>query len=414
MKAPDSRDRRYLMDREEATLAPYAQLSRTSAGRRRSEAAHPYRTAFQRDCARIIHSRAFRRLEAKTQVFVSGTSDHFRTRLTHTMEVASISRALARALGVNEDLAEAIALGHDVGHPPFAHAGETLLNEKMAGHGGFSHNSQSLRVLDVLERKYPDVEGLNLTFEVLEGFRKHQVPALRAKARQAAREGKATGEAAFPLLEAQIADLADEIAYYSHDLDDGLDSQLLTVENLRELPLWRSVEAEALARRPGASGRELALYTIRCLIDREVADVIDASIRRLRAWRIETLEDVRRCREPIVAYSPGMRKANAGLRRFLFANLYYHPRVLERVDGACELLSRVFDAYLENPEHLGRQATSRIGRDGLHRVVCDYIAGMTDRFLVAEFCRLFPDGGGLSSSALCLVEKIRSAYPFTK
>jgi dGTPase len=243
--------------RESEWLAPYAQKSGDSAGRVHKEPAHPYRTAYERDRSRIIHSRAFRRLEYKTQVFLNGTGDHLRTRLTHTIEVASISRTIARALGLNEDLAEAIALAHDLGHAPFGHSGETVLNELMRGHGGFEHNVQSLRIVEVIERKYPRFAGLNLSWEVCEGLQKHQKfydPPERGKCE------KYTS----PSLEAQIANLADEITYYSHDLDDGLDFQLITPKQLEELEVWCDSHAEVRRHFPKLRGRGLHSYVIRC------------------------------------------------------------------------------------------------------------------------------------------------------
>lgn len=373
------------MQQEEATLAPYAQKSSQSRGRVHDEPKHPFRTEYQRDTARVIHSRAFRRLEDKTQVFLSGTGDHLRTRLTHTMEVASISRAMARALGLNEDLAEAIALAHDLGHPPFGHGGETALNERMAAHGGFDHNEQSLRVLERIEKKYPQFDGLNLTFELLEGLQKHRRERTPPPNDPVLPPGYPQ-----PSLEAQIADISDEIAYYSHDLDDGLDFFFIYPEQLQEIGIWRETMEDVKRRYPGLEGRELYSYVIRCMIDREVEDVIRTSARLITESGIQSADEARCHPRRLIAYSKPMRQANAELRAFLYRNLYRHPDVAEVNRRACEMLARVFDAYLERPSLLGKLASRRIETDGLHRVVCDYLAGMTDRFLIEEFGRLFP------------------------
>lgn len=383
------RTRESLIEHERATLAPYAQRSGDSAGRKHPEPPHPLRTEYQRDCARIIHSRAFRRLEYKTQVFLNGTGDHLRTRLTHTMEVTSISRSIARALGLNEDLAEAIALGHDLGHPPFGHSGERALNERMRDHGGFDHNAQSLRLLERIEKKYPGFDGLNLTFELLEGLQKHRklfepLPGSGA--------GFGEGEPyTNPSLEAQVADIADEIAYYSHDLDDGLDFHLIHPRQLAALEIWQETYEEVKTRFPRLRGRELQSYVIRCMIDREVEDVIRTSSGLLETRGIGSVEEVRREQTPLIGYSEGLVAANRRLRKFLYGNLYAHPGVREVNDRACEMLRNVFDAYLANPKLLGSQTASRIRTDGLHRAVCDYLSGMTDRYLVEEHGRLFPE-----------------------
>lgn len=368
--------------RELAALAPYAQASGQSAGRLHPEPPHPYRTAYERDRARIIHSRAFRRLEYKTQVFLSGTGDHLRTRLTHTIEVASISRTIARALGLNEDLTEAIALGHDLGHSPFGHSGEATLNELMKGHGGFDHNSQSLRIVEVIEQKYPRFAGLNLSFEVLEGLRKH---ARFYDPPQAGAERYPS-----PSLEAQIANLADEITYYSHDLDDGLDFNLITPEQLAEMEVWQQSFGEVREYFPDLQGRELHRYVIRCIIDRQVQDVIATSAGLIERAGVRSVGEVRQQPKPLIRYSMGLLRANKKLRRFLYQNLYYHPRVAGANGRACQLLRDVFEAYLKDPALLGETTARRVEADGLHRTVCDYLSGMTDRYLIGEHARLFP------------------------
>lgn len=375
---------------ERRVLAPYAQASGDTAGRTYPEEGHPYRTPYQRDRARVIHSRAFRRLEYKTQVFLNGTGDHLRTRLTHTIEVASVSRTIARALSLNEDLAEAIALAHDLGHPPFGHPGEETLDCMMTNHGGFDHNAHSLRIVEVIESNYPNFPGLNLSFEVIEGLRKHQTfydppPNHAADGDQAESGGRYT----CPSLEAQIANLADEITYYSHDLDDGLDADLISSDHLAETAIWHELRGKAREDYPDLHGREMCATIIRRLIDREVEDVISTSGAGIAAAGVKSVEDVRQQPRPLISYSDKLLANNRELRRFLYANLYYHPRVKEVNQRACGRLADVFNAYLEAPERLGQAAAARISSDGLHRTVCDYLAGMTDRYLLEEHQRLF-------------------------
>src|SRR5213080_1070069 len=365
---------------ERAVLSPFAQKSGESRGRQHGEPSHAYRTEFQRDRARIIHSRAFRRLEYKTQVFLNGTGDHLRTRLTHSIEVASISRTIARALRLNEDLAEAIALGHDLGHAPFGHSGEEMLTECMRDHGGFDHNRQSVRVVELLETPYPDFPGLNLTFEVREGLRKHERPY-----KFPATSGE---EYDYPSLEGQVADLADEITYYSHDLDDALDFEILTPARLEENEVWRNSHRAVLARYTGAREPDLHKLIIRDIIDREVHDLVATSAESIAESGVQTADDVRWHTAPLIRYSDELAKANRALRKFLYQTVYYHPRVAEVNRRACEMLRRVFEAYLVDPDRLGDGATRRIESEGLHRTVCDYIAGMTDRFLIAEYKRI--------------------------
>ena len=359
---------------ERMTLAPFAQKSGDSRGRKYPQQSHPYRTEFQRDRARIIHSRAFRRLEYKTQVFLNGTGDHLRTRLTHSIEVASISRTIARALALNEDLAEAIALAHDLGHTPFGHSGEATLAECMCNHGGFEHNRQSLRVVELLENAYPDFPGLNLTFEVREGLQKHD------------------RKDAFPSLEAQIADLADEITYYSHDLDDAVDFEILTAAQLAENEVWKRSQQHVLTHYPDAREPELHKLIIRNIIDVQVQDVVMTSAASISKTSLKSADEVRKQAEPLIHYSDGLRKANAMLRKFLYANVYYHPRVAKVNQRACEMLKKVFESYVADPAQLGEIATRRLEQEGLHRTVCDYVAGMTDRYLVEEYARINADG----------------------
>ncbi len=359
---------------ERRTLAPFAQKSGDSRGRKFAEPRHAYRTEFQRDRARIIHSRAFRRLEYKTQVFLNGTADHLRTRLTHTFEVASVSRTIARALGLNEDLTEAIALAHDLGHSPFGHSGEEMLAECMREQGGFEHNRQSLRVVELLEEVYPAFPGLNLTGEVLEGLRKQGAPN--------------DEERRWPALEAQVADLADEITYYSHDLDDALDFAILDADQLDESAIWRRSHERVAARHPELLGAELHKNIIRDIIDLQVRDVVATSAAKIAAAAPENADAVRRQAEKLIGYSDELGTANRELRKFLYAHVYYHPRVAEVNRRACEMLRVVFEAYVRGPERLGDAAARRIEAEGLHRTVCDYLAGMTDRYLLEEHSRL--------------------------
>jgi dGTPase len=375
------RTREELEVQERAVLAPCAQKSGDSEGRIYPEPKHPHRTDYQRDRARIIHSRAFRRLEYKTQVFLNGTGDHLRTRLTHTFEVANITRTVARALGLNEDLAEAIALAHDLGHPPFGHTGEETLDALMRGHGGFDHNAQSLRIVDAVELRYPKFPGLNLSHEVREGLHKH------ARFYESGRPGgKRTAQ---PSIEAQVANLADEITYYSHDLDDGLDSGLLEPKQLARLQAWKETEEQVRRDFPQLGGAEFRAYVIRCLIDRQVADVIRTSSARIDASGVRSADDVRAQAKPLIACSDSLRRANLQLRKFLYKNLYYHPKVAGANSAACKMLGDVFGAYLKKPGLLGEATARRVEEVGLHRTVCDYVSGMTDRYLLDEHARLF-------------------------
>ena len=365
---------------ERRILAPFAQESGESRGRKYPEAQHDYRTEFQRDRARIIHSRAFRRLEYKTQVFLNGTGDHLRTRLTHSIEVASISRTIARALSLNEDLAESIALAHDLGHSPFGHSGEEMLAECMREHGGFDHNRQSLRVVELLEAAYPNFPGLNLTFEVCEGLQKHQ----------ASYDWPVAGEKEYrcPSLEAQIANRADEITYYSHDLDDAVGFEILSSGQLEKNAVWRASQESVAARYPDVREPELHKIIIRDIIDVQVRDVITTSAEAIANAGVRSADEVRRQPVPLISYSEGLLQANRELRRFLYKNVYYHPRVAEVNRQACEMLRSVFEAYVLAPDLLGDAAAKRIESEGLHRTICDYIAGMTDRYLLEEHARL--------------------------
>jgi dGTPase len=361
-------------------LAPYAVKSAESLGRVVPETAHPYRTAFQRDRDRVVHSRAFRRLEYKTQVFVYHEGDHYRTRLTHSLEGAQIARTMARALRLNEDLAEAIVLAHDLGHTPFGHAGERALHRLVKEAGGFDHNRQSLRVVDLLEERYPGFRGLNLTQESREGILKHGAP----------------WEHPVPLpphtpersLEAQLADLADEIAYTNHDLDDGLRSGLLTLEMLESCALWSQMRRSVESHTRGASERVLRAQIIVALINRTVTDVIEQSAARLEKLGARSVEEIRASTAPLIRASDEIAQATRELKRFLFENLYHHPRVLRMNRKAERILGDLYRIYRDDPRQLPRHVVQRFAEDGEARVIADYIAGMTDRFALAEHKKL--------------------------
>jgi len=376
-------DRKAFEMLEEATLAPYAMQSRDSRGRAHAETEHGFRMAFQRDRDRIIHSTAFRRLEYKTQVFVNHEGDYYRTRLTHTMETAQITRTIARALRLNEDLAEAVALSHDLGHTPFGHAGERILHQLMADHGGFEHNQQSLRIVDLLEERYPAFAGLNLSWEVREGIAKHSPPYDRPLA-QAFDPGRA------PCLEAQIVDLADEIAYNTHDIDDGLKSGLLTSEQLHGVSLWRAIFGAVSAQYPTAGFRIWRYQVQRTLIDTLVTDLIQTVSTRLREWEIENVDDLRDSGRPIVGFSPRTEEMRLELKAFLMHNLYRHYRVMRMGVKAQKVMADLFHAYIDEPAQLPPHIAARWQKgEALARVVADYIAGMTDRFALDEHRKLF-------------------------
>jgi dGTPase len=372
-----------LEERERQILAPYAQFSADTRGRKFKEDPPEWRTHYQRDRDRVIHSRAFRRLEYKTQVFLNGTGDHLRTRLTHTMEVAAIARNIARALRLNEDLAETIALAHDLGHSPFGHKGEAVLNQLMRQHGGFEHNRQSLRVVELLEQKYPGFPGLNLSWEVREGLVKH-FTGYDHPARH-------TGFAAkWPSLEAQVANLADEITYYSHDLDDGLTAGLFTEKQLSgDVEVWHHA-AIAVKRQFGDLPDECRRYfIIRCIIDEEVKDVVNATEERILAVGLKSADEMRLQPKPLVQYSPKRRQLNLELRRYLYKNLYFNPEVHEPNRRAVRLLEALFHYYRDHPNEIGEQTRKRARKEGLYRATCDYLAGMTDRYAIQEHQRLF-------------------------
>ena len=378
---PRTRDELEKIERQ--TLAAFAQFSGDTRGREHPEAAPELRTQYQRDRDRVIHSRAFRRLEYKTQVFLNGTGDHLRTRLTHTMEVAAISRNIASALRLNTDLAETIALAHDLGHSPFGHKGETVLAGLMKGHGGFEHNQHSLRIVEFLEQKYPNFSGLNLSWEVREGLAKHHTAYDHP--------GKRKGfDAKNSSLEAQIANLADEITYYSHDLDDGLDSGLLTEKELsKNVKFWALADKmvrQEYGKLPDESRRYIIIRTI---IDLQIKDVVENSERLIAKAGVTSADEVRLCAKPLVQHTPERNELNLELRKYLYKNLYYNPVVHQPNLRAVKLLGELFHYFLKHPKEIGESSRRRLKKIGLHRTVCDYIAGMTDRYVMLECERIF-------------------------
>lgn len=383
-----------------SALAPYACDPARSCGRRYPEPAAPTRTEYQRDRDRIVHSTAFRRLVYKTQVFLNHEGDMFRTRLTHSLEVAQLGRSIARSLRINEDLVEAVSLAHDLGHTPFGHAGQDALHDCMADHGGFEHNLQSLRVVDRLEERYPAFDGLNLTFETREGILKHcsQAHARALEAQEPGGIGQRFLLRRQPSLEAQLCNLADEIAYNAHDIDDGVRSGLLTLEQLRDVPLFDRYRAEAQAEYPGLqeaqAHRRLLNEAIRRMLSAQVYDVIDATQRALDEIRPQDVEAVRAA-AALVGFSEAMRSQSQDLKRFLFRNLYRHPQVTDTTGRAKQVVRDLFAAYLAEPNEMKPRFAARAqavggaeGQAHRARVVADFIAGMTDRYAGREHARL--------------------------
>lgn len=377
--------REELEQREDAFLASYGMRSSQSRGRLYPEDEHAYRSAYQRDRDRIIHTTAFRRLEYKTQVFVYSEGDHYRNRLTHSIEVAQIGRTIARTLGGNEDLAEAICLAHDLGHPPFGHVGEATLNDLMADHGGYDHQRQTYRILTQLERRYPEHPGLNLTYEVREGVVKHDTDYDVVDARDYTPAERGT-------LECQLSNLSDEIAYNTSDLDDGLRSGILDPGAVAELGIARKV-LDSLGEPYSANLRqnELRYRFIRRLVGIEVSDVIAATQQNITAAGIHSLADLRNHEANVADYSPEMQALNAELKRYLFDCFYRHYRVVRMATKAERLLCDLFRDYVEQPLQLPTELREQARRDenDLHRIVCDYLAGMTDRYAIQEHKRLF-------------------------
>lgn len=358
-------------------LAPFAVRCQDSKGRAWPEKKHEFRTLFQRDRDRIIHCTAFRRLQYKTQVFVNHEGDHYRTRLTHTLETSQIARTIGRALLLNEDLIEAISLAHDMGHGPFGHAGEWALAELMKGHGGFEHNVQCLRIVEKLEDSYADFPGLNLCFETREGLKKHPERFSDSRKKR------------FRTLEAEIVDQADEIAYSCHDLDDGLRAHLISDAQLESIGLWKDTQTYIQKKYRRIGDTQNKRLAIRLLINGMVMDLIEATVKHLKKLKIQKIADLQKVKEPLSVFSPSMVKKKEQLRRFLHENLYQHYRVVRMTEKGQRLIRSLFDSYLKKPGQLPPSVREWAAKEGIHRAICDYIAGMTDRFAQDEYKRLF-------------------------
>lgn len=368
---------------ESKSLATYACQSGESLGRHYPEPEHEYRTAFQRDRDRIVHTSAFRRLEYKTQVFVNHEGDYYRTRLTHSLEVSQIARTIARAMGLNEDLTDAICLAHDLGHTPFGHAGQDVLKELMQDHGGFEHNEQSFRIVTYLENPYPDFPGLNLSYEVLEGIMKHANQYDLPDGTHLVKKG-------YPSLEAQLCNIADAIAYNNHDIDDGLKSGFITIGQFRDIPLWETRYQTVKNTHANITFHQQVRMTVRLIINDLVRDLIDHSEREISARHIKSLNDVREHGKNIISFSEPVKNELSQLKKFLFANLYRHWRVERMSDKAGRVLKALFNAYRDNPRIIPGDFKNRyVNDESTERIICDYLAGMTDRFALDESAKLF-------------------------
>jgi dGTPase len=373
--------REQLEKHEDEILAPWGMRSKDSKGRVYPDDESGYRTVFQRDRDRVIHTTAFRRLEYKTQVFINFEGDYFRTRLTHTLEVAQIGRTIARALGANEDLTEAICLAHDLGHAAFGHSGEAVLNRMMKDHGGFDHNRQTLRIVTELEKRYPDFPGLNLSWEVREGIVKHETEYDVSDASNYNPELRGN-------LEAQIANIADELAYTTHDLDDGLRSGMLTPLMLEGMTLWEIAITSVGWERTMLD--DLARHCIiRRLVGLLVSDVIEATAQRIKVSGVRSASELQQLDHNVIGYGDDMHRRNRELKDFLYANLYRQHRVVRMAKKAERIISDLFGAYESEPKILPEHVQALLEERNLQRTVCDYIAGMTDRFAVAEYEKLF-------------------------
>jgi dGTPase len=402
------------LEREDAMLAPYAMRTRHSRSRRYPDEPHAYRGLYQRDRDRIVHSTAFRRLMHKTQVLVSQTNDHHRTRLTHTLEVTQISRTIARQLGLNEDLTEAIALLHDLGHPAFGHAGEEALDECMAGHGGFEHNRHALRIVQALEYRYAGFPGLNLSWEVLEAQAMHSKrrddPEIKpfltppsAPSQGGAIQGSPPLQGATvsppceggaqrgwqPLLEAQVVDAADSLAYNAHDVDDALSVGLIPISDLDDVPFWNEAVERSRRKHPALGPLQFQSTIIRALIDWQVTDLLEQTRRNLREQQVRTVADVRSCPNILVGLSPEVVRLKTGLESFLREKVYRHYRVMRMAAKGRRILQMLFHEFQKHPEQLPERYRALLADASVERVVCDYLAGMTDRFAQDEFLRLF-------------------------
>lgn len=372
-------------------LADYAVKSGDSKGRIYEEDEHQFRSRFQRDRDRVVHSRAFRRLEYKTQVFVNHEGDYYRTRLTHSLEVAGIARTIARALGVNEDLSEVISLAHDLGHTPFGHSGEHIMTRLMSGHGGFEHNQQSFRVVTLLEDRYSEFPGLNLSYEVLEGIAKHE-------SEYDLPNGDLFNFKGYPSIEAQLCNFADEIAYNNHDIDDGLKSGLLKLDDLSQVEIWKNHFEKVLKKYPHERLKLQLSQTVKSIINTLVHDLVDHTLKNIKEREIKTLEDVRKNGKRLVGFSDEIFKMNQDLKIFLRKNLYRQYRVVRMADKAGRVIKELFSAYEKNPEILPPDFKSQYDHEkffykgekcSIQRIICDYIAGMTDRFAIEEYNKLF-------------------------
>ena len=368
---------------EDKFLAPYAAKSCNSLGRVHKEEEHPYRSCYQRDRDRIIHSAAFRRLEYKTQVFVNHEGDYYRTRLTHSIEVSQIARTIAWALRLNTDLTEAIALAHDLGHTPFGHSGEEVLNELMSKCGGFNHNLQGLRVVDYLEERYPEFQGLNLSWEVREGIVKH------SSVFDIAVKIKEFFPARLPSLETQLVDAADEIAYDNHDLDDGLTSGLIKEKDLEGLEIWEKINRKINQKYAKINTHSRKYLVIRGLIDLQVTDLIQHTQSLISRLKINNYADLRKINYKLVDFSKEVKQLRKPLRKFLMQKLYHHYRVMRMSIKAKRFIRELFCEYNVRPKQLPSEVQLRIPKEGVKRVVCDYIAGMTDRYCLDEYKKLF-------------------------
>ncbi len=369
--------------REMAILAPYAMLSSNTRGRKYPEKSPRHRSHYQRDRDRIVHSTSFRRLEYKTQVFVNHEGDYYRTRLTHTLEVSQLARSIAREMSLNEDLVEAIALSHDIGHPPFGHAGEEALGAIMKDRGGFDHNLQGLRVVDELEQRYASFPGLNLTWEVREGINKHTTMFDKAE-RLVELEPESS-----PTLETQVVDIADEIAYDNHDIDDGLTSGLIDERQMSRLDLWKDAARNVKKEFVNLSDKLRRYHIIRLLIDRQIKGLVASSERNIKNASIKNVSGVRQHPEKLINFSNDMQAKRMQFRHFLSENLYSNFRVMRMSDKARRFIIDLFNVYLDKPEQLPPSDQKGLEKYGLHRAICDYIAGMTDRYALDEYKKLF-------------------------
>lgn len=393
--------REHFEELERKNLAPYAVLCGDSEGRLYKEDEHPQRSRFQRDRDRVIHSRAFRRLEYKTQVFVNHEGDYYRTRLTHTLEVAQIARTVSRILGLNEDLAETVSLTHDLGHTPFGHSGQHVMNHLMKEFGGFEHNRQSFRVVTLLEDRYPEYSGLNLTYEVLEGIIKHQTEYDLP-------QGGIFGRKGYPTLEAQICNFADEIAYNNHDIDDGIKSGMLDLKDLGSIEIWKEHFDRTKKKYAASPERIQVSQAVRSMINGLVSDLVENTDQNIKNAGFKTVDDVRAKGKGCVDFSPAVKKQSQALKKFLMENLYRHYRVIRMADKAERIITELFKAYVHNPKIIPPSFLRRYDKkegarnprftvkgarvekeDPIERIVCDYIAGMTDRFALDEYKKLF-------------------------